>query len=181
MIRYIIKRVAAGSLVLAIVSAIVFGIFYIVPADPARLACGKSCTPELMERIKVALEIDQPLHVQYGRFVKGIFAGRTYLKGTEAELQCGAPCLGYSYQTDLPVTDLLKDRLPATLSIAVSSTPHKAEKLLACDIDGKFETVLKTPGTYIITMQSISWESHEDVAITDLNLNTFILYSTIVS
>ena len=122
MIRYIIKRVAAGSLVLAIVSAIVFGIFYILPADPARLACGKSCTPELMERIKVALEIDQPLHVQYGRFVKGIFAGRTYLKGTEAELQCGAPCLGYSYQTDLPVTDLLKDRLPATLSIAVGAS-----------------------------------------------------------
>lgn len=122
MIRYIIKRVAAGSLVLAIVSAIVFSIFYILPADPARLACGKSCTPELMERIKVALEIDQPLQVQYGRFIKGIFVGRTYLKGSEAELQCGAPCLGYSYQTDLPVTELLMDRLPATLSIAVGAS-----------------------------------------------------------
>lgn len=122
MIRYIIKRVAAGSLVLAIVSAIVFGIFYILPADPARLACGKSCTPELMQRIKVALEIDQPLQVQYGRFIKGIFVGRTYLKGTEAELQCGAPCLGYSYQTDQPVTELLMDRLPATLSIAVGAS-----------------------------------------------------------
>ena len=122
MIRYIIKRVAAGSLVLAIVSAIVFSIFYVLPADPARLACGKSCTPELMERIKVALEIDQPLQVQYGRFIKGIFVGRTYLKGTEAELQCGAPCLGYSYQTDQPVTELLMDRLPATLSIAVGAS-----------------------------------------------------------
>jgi peptide/nickel transport system permease protein len=122
MLNYIAKRVAAGTLVLAIVSAIVFSIFYILPADPARLACGKSCTPELMQRIKVALEIDQPLQVQYGRFIKGIFVGRTYLKGTEAELQCGAPCLGYSYQTDQPVTELLMDRLPATLSIAVGAS-----------------------------------------------------------
>jgi peptide/nickel transport system permease protein len=122
MLNYIAKRVAAGTLVLAIVSAIVFSIFYILPADPARLACGKSCTPELMQRIKVALEIDQPLQVQYGRFIKGIFVGRTYLKGTEAELQCGAPCLGYSYQTDLPVTELLMDRLPATLSIAAGAS-----------------------------------------------------------
>jgi len=122
MLNYIVKRVAAGTLVLAIVSAIVFSIFYILPADPARLACGKSCTPELMQRIKVALEIDQPLQVQYGRFIKGIFVGRTYLKGTEAELQCGAPCLGYSYQTDLPVTELLMDRLPATLSIAAGAS-----------------------------------------------------------
>ena len=122
MLNYIAKRIAAGTLVLAIVSAIVFSIFYILPADPARLACGKSCTPELMQRIKVALEIDQPLQVQYGRFIKGIFVGRTYLKGTEAELQCGAPCLGYSYQTDLPVTELLMDRLPATLSIAAGAS-----------------------------------------------------------
>jgi len=122
MLNYIVKRIAAGTIVLAIVSAIVFSIFYILPADPARLACGKSCTPELMQRIKVALEIDQPLQVQYGRFIKGIFVGRTYLKGTEAELQCGAPCLGYSYQTDLPVTELLIDRLPATLSIAAGAS-----------------------------------------------------------
>ena len=122
MLNYIAKRIAAGTLVLAIVSAIVFSIFYILPADPARLACGKSCTPELMQRIKVALEIDQPLQVQYGRFIKGIFVGRTYLKGSEAELQCGAPCLGYSYQTDLPVTELLMDRLPATLSIAAGAS-----------------------------------------------------------
>ncbi len=122
MLNYIAKRIAAGTLVLAIVSAIVFSIFYILPADPARLACGKSCTPELMQRIKVALEIDQPLQVQYGRFIKGIFVGRTYLKGTEAELQCGAPCLGYSYQTDQPVTEILMDRLPATLSIAAGAS-----------------------------------------------------------
>ena len=101
---------------------LVFSIFYVLPADPARLACGKSCTPELMERIRKAMEIDQPLATQYGRFVKGVFVGRTYNAGTEVQLECGAPCLGYSYQTDLPVTSLIKDRLPATLSIAVGAS-----------------------------------------------------------
>ena len=43
----------------------------------------------------------------------------------------------------------------ATLSISLSQSPQKAEKLLACDIDGKFEAEMKVPGTYIITMQSL--------------------------
>ena len=82
MLKYIVKRIFVGSFVLAIVSAIVFGIFYILPSDPARLACGKSCTPELMDRIRHTLELYQPLAVQYTRYVKGIFVGRTYLPGS---------------------------------------------------------------------------------------------------
>jgi peptide/nickel transport system permease protein len=122
LLSYIARRITSGVLVLFIVSAVVFSIFYVLPANTARLACGKSCTPELMERIRHAMEIDQPLATQYGRFIKGVFVGRTYNAGTEAQLDCGAPCLGYSYQTDLPVTSLIKDRLPATLSIAVGAS-----------------------------------------------------------
>jgi peptide/nickel transport system permease protein len=120
--RYLIRRLVGGGIVLTIVSAVVFGIFYILPADPARLACGKSCTPELMAKIRHSLEIDQPIAVQYERFVKGIFVGRDYLKGTTAQIHCPAPCLGYSYQTDEPVSFLIRDRLPATLSIAFGAS-----------------------------------------------------------
>ena len=120
--NYVLRRIAGGAVVLTIVSAVVFGLFFILPADPARLACGKSCTPELLDRIRHTLEIDQPLPTQYARFVKGLVVGRTYNKGTEAELNCSAPCLGYSYQTDEQVTALIKDRLPATLSIAVGAS-----------------------------------------------------------
>jgi peptide/nickel transport system permease protein len=122
MLGYLIRRIIGGIVVLGIVSAVVFGVFFILPADPARLACGKACTPELMAQIRHTLELDQPLTTQYGRFMKGIFVGRTYLKGSQAELHCPAPCLGYSYQTDEPVTALLKDRLAATLSIAVGAS-----------------------------------------------------------
>ncbi|CAB4877131.1 MAG: ABC transporter permease subunit [Actinobacteria bacterium] len=122
MFSYLIRRVVSGVVVLGIVSAIVFGIFFILPADPARLSCGKTCSEELIVKIRHTLELDQTLPVQYGRFIKGIFVGRTYLGGTEAELNCSAPCLGYSFQTDQPVTALLKDRLPATASIAFGAS-----------------------------------------------------------
>ncbi len=120
--RYLLRRIVGGALVLSIVSAVVFALFYILPADPARLACGKSCTPELMAKIRHTLEIDQPITVQYERFVKGIFVGRDYNKGTTAQIHCPGPCLGYSYQTDQPVTSLIADRLPATLSVAAGAS-----------------------------------------------------------
>ena len=122
MFSFIVRRLVSGVVVLGIVSAIVFGIFFILPADPARLSCGKTCTEELAQKIRHTMELDIPLTSQYGRFIKGIFVGRTYLPGSEAELQCATPCLGYSYQTDQPVTALLKDRLPATASIAFGAS-----------------------------------------------------------
>lgn len=122
MFRYLVRRVIGGGLVLIIVSMVVFGLFYVLPADPARLACGKACTPELIAEIRHTLELDQPLTIQYGRFAEGILVGRTYLKGSTAQLDCPAPCLGYSYDTDELVTNLLKDRAPATLSIALGAS-----------------------------------------------------------
>ncbi len=122
MFSYLLRRLVSGIVVLGIVSAIVFGIFFILPADPARLSCGKTCSEELIVKIRHTLELDQTLPVQYGRFIKGIFVGRTYLSGTPAELKCTTPCLGYSFQTDQPVTALLQDRLPATASIAFGAS-----------------------------------------------------------
>lgn len=122
MFRYLVRRVIGGGMVLIIVSMVVFGLFFILPADPARLACGKACTPELIAEIRHTLELDQPITTQYGRFAKGILFGRTYLKGSAAQLDCPAPCLGYSYDTDELVTNLLKDRAPATLSIALGAS-----------------------------------------------------------
>ena len=72
MFSFIVRRLVSGVMVLGIVSAIVFGIFYILPADPARLACGKTCTEELVKEIRHTLELDVSLPTQYGRFIKGI-------------------------------------------------------------------------------------------------------------
>ena len=58
MLAYLVRRLIGGATVMVLVSIFVFGLFFVLPADPARLACGKSCTPELMAEIRHTLELD---------------------------------------------------------------------------------------------------------------------------
>lgn len=105
----------------AVVMTITFGIFFLVPASPATLACGKSCSPQRIADINAKLGLDQPVYVQYGEYVKGFVLGRDYGEGT-AITHCKAPCFGVSFQTDEDVLrDLLLDRLPVTVSIAAGA------------------------------------------------------------
>lgn len=54
------------------------------------------------------------------------------------------------------VDSLSNETVPyATLSIALANAPQKALKLLACDDDGKFTSTLKSPGNYVVTIQSL--------------------------
>ena len=86
---------------------IVFLLFNALPADPARLTCGKACTPEVIEANRHRLGLDKPIWQQYVDFVKGIFVGRTYGSGTPPST-ASAPCLGYSFRRGEQVTDLIK-------------------------------------------------------------------------
>src|SRR3712207_8305665 len=60
-----------------------------LPADPARLSCGKACSPQVVANNRHRLELDIPPVEQYQRFVSGLFFGRTYLRSEEhtSELQ----------------------------------------------------------------------------------------------
>ncbi len=115
---YIIRRMVAMTLMIIALSMIVFLIFNALPADPARLTCGKSCSPQIIEANRARLGLDKPLVNQYGDFVKGIFVGRTYGSGT-ATFECHVPCLGYSFRRGEQVTDLLWERFPVTAQLAV--------------------------------------------------------------
>ncbi|GAA4211821.1 ABC transporter permease [Actinocatenispora rupis] len=119
MARYLLKRVLGALVVLLVLSAVVYLIFYALPGNPAQLVCGpKTCQADQLHRIEVGLGLDQPIWLQYWHFLVGIVAGRTYSGGPEV-IHCAAPCLGYSYQTGEPVTGLLLDRLPVSLSLIV--------------------------------------------------------------
>jgi peptide/nickel transport system permease protein len=85
-----------------------------------RLICGKICLPDQLAAIHHKLGLDEPLWQQYLRFLQGIVAGRDYSSGPSVN-HCPAPCLGYSFQTDQPVTGLLLDRLPVSLSLALGA------------------------------------------------------------
>jgi peptide/nickel transport system permease protein len=119
-IAYLARRLAAAALILLIICALTFVIFYIMPADPAQQACGKACTPARIAEIRATLGIDRPVLEQFWSYLSGIVTGRTYGTGERA-VQCPAPCLGFSFQNNLPVWDLLTSRLPVSASIAVGA------------------------------------------------------------
>ncbi|MQA95307.1 MAG: ABC transporter permease subunit [Streptosporangiales bacterium] len=127
MIAYVIRRLFTGVVLLLVVSLATFVIFFVVPrlagASPDTLASryvGKAPTPQAVQAVKERLGLDDPLIVQYGRFVKGIVAGNEYKAGNDVVL-CNTPCFGYSFRNSVEVWPQLMDRLPVTASLAAGA------------------------------------------------------------
>lgn len=104
---------------LLLLSVAVFFLFNLLPFDPARLTCGKICTPQLLEANRHRLGLDLPVWQQYVNFVTGLFTGRTYAADSPAPIKCAAPCLGYSFLRHEQVTDLITKAAPVTFWLAV--------------------------------------------------------------
>lgn len=117
MLRFLVRRVFGALVILLIISAVTFWLFYAIPRDPATMSCGKNCTPDMLAQVRHNLGIDHPVPVQYWYWIKGIFVGRSY--GDFGN--CSAPCLGYSFANREPVLGTIMDRLPLTLSLALGS------------------------------------------------------------
>jgi peptide/nickel transport system permease protein len=126
-IAYIIRRLVAAVGLLFIISAATFSIFYLVPrlagSSSETLAAryvGRAATPETIGQVAEQLGFNDPIWLQYGRWVKGIFTGADYDYGSGIE-RCPAPCFGYSFITGQPVWPDLIDRLSVTLSLAIGA------------------------------------------------------------
>lgn len=120
MLRYILLRFGGILVVLFITGAITYVLFFAVPTDPARLSCGKPCTPETLEAVRTNMGLDKSVVAQYFDFLKGLFVGRTYGEG-RAAVHCGAPCMGYSFHQRRTVTSVIVESFPVTASIAVGA------------------------------------------------------------
>ena len=127
MVTYIIRRLIAAVILLLVVTAVTFAIFFLMPRlagatsdDIASRYVGKSANAEQVHAISVKLGFDDPLYEQYGRFVKGLVVGQDIDTGASIE-RCPAPCFGYSYLQQRPVLDELLGRLPVTASLALGA------------------------------------------------------------
>jgi peptide/nickel transport system permease protein len=102
---FVVRRLALVVPTLFGVSVIGFLLAYLLPGNPALVKAGPMATPQHIEEMKHRMGLDQPLHVQYTRYVTGLLHGD----------------LGESSSTGRPVlTDFLQ-RLPATLELTVAS------------------------------------------------------------
>jgi peptide/nickel transport system permease protein len=123
MFAYVVKRLLSGFVVVALVSLSVFLLFFKGPSSPAQPICDREtsnrCTPARLANFEKNLGFNNPWYTEYGKFVKGVFVGREIQFGSTQVYQCPAPCLGYSYRTKVPVFEELKERMPATFSVAI--------------------------------------------------------------
>src|SRR3954447_22332654 len=107
MLAYIIRRLLWVVLLLFVVSALTFVIFYLLPsADPAQLRAGRQPNPQLVEQIRHNLGLDKPWYEQYFSYMKQVFLHFDF---------------GYSYQNTISVKEQIFQRLPATISLAIGA------------------------------------------------------------
>jgi peptide/nickel transport system permease protein len=107
MLAYIIRRLLWVLLLLFVVSALTFVIFYLLPsADPAQLRAGRQPDPQLVEQIRHNLGLDKPWYQQYFDYMKQVFLHFDF---------------GYSYQNTISVKEQIFQRLPATISLALGA------------------------------------------------------------
>ena len=119
MAGYVVRRVLGMVLLLFLLTLTVFFLFSMMPADPARLTCGKACSPAVIESNRRDLELDIPPIEQYQRFVTGIFVGRTFSKDSPRPIECEAPCLGYSFLRNQQVLTMIVRAAPVTFWLAI--------------------------------------------------------------
>ncbi len=99
MIGYLAKRLVQSVVILWGVTVITFALSFMVPADPVRMIAGRSATQATVASIRHQLGLDQPLPVQYLRYVERLAQGD----------------MGRSYVQKSEVSELIASRLPATL------------------------------------------------------------------
>ncbi|NSX40655.1 ABC transporter permease [Gardnerella sp. DNF01198P] len=128
-LTFLIKRSASAVLVLTLIAVVLFLIFFMLPANPAQLACGKPCTPERLARVSAFMGTDAPWYEQLGNYIRGIFFGREFgtnsassgISAAGDAIICSSPCLGWSFTLNEPVTDLIMSRFAVTASLAIGA------------------------------------------------------------
>ena len=127
MLNFIIRRLITTIFLLIVVSIITFGIFFLIPrlagqnsAELAAQYVGRNPTRSAILQMEAKLGLNDPLVVQYWRFLKGIVVGAHYDSGP-SQTFCAPPCFGYSFRTQQPVWPQMMAALPVTISLAAGA------------------------------------------------------------
>ncbi len=146
MLAFILRRIVQSALVMAVVTFIAFGLFNFT-GDPVAFMTGQNATTEDRQRLRAELGLDQPFYVQFARFAGNAAQGD----------------FGLSLRQARPVSVLLKERLPATLELAVAAA------LLA--------VLVGIPLGVYTALRRTSWLSHVLLAgsLLGVSLPTFLI------
>lgn len=99
---FAIRQLVRLAVSVWVLVTLAFLLVHFIPGDPVRASLGLTAPPELVAARRLALGLDQPLLVQYGDYLRRLAEGD----------------LGTSFMTQLPVAQLIAQRLPSTLGLA---------------------------------------------------------------
>ena len=103
--RYLARRLISTIPMLVMVGLITFLLIHITPGDPASVVAGDNASMEAIEAARVRLGLDKPFLVQFWTWLTAVLHGN----------------LGTSFTSGKPVTELILDRLPTTLSLTAGA------------------------------------------------------------
>jgi peptide/nickel transport system permease protein len=103
MVRYLVRRLLESAITFVLVTIVVFLGIHALPGDPARTLAGEESDPATVAAIRHDYGLDQPLPLQYGRYIEKAVTGD----------------LGQSIRTGLPVAATIRHALPVTLQLSV--------------------------------------------------------------
>jgi peptide/nickel transport system permease protein len=101
-VTYLIRRVLWAMVLLVAVTFVSYVIFFLVPANPARAMTGPQAPPDQVARVEKLLGLDDPVPVQYARFMKKLVLEQS---------------LGRSFATRQEVNEIIKRAAPVTASV----------------------------------------------------------------
>ncbi|MBC8042102.1 MAG: ABC transporter permease [Rhizobacter sp.] len=105
MLTFLLRRMLQALLIVFGVATATFFMMYVLPGDPARLMLGNRADVQSVEAVRAELGLDQPLYIQYARFLGKAAQGN----------------LGRSYATNRGVLETILERFPATALLALSA------------------------------------------------------------
>jgi peptide/nickel transport system permease protein len=102
---YILGRLLQFIPTLFVVSVVVFLMVHAIPGDPAHIMLGPTAKPEQIAALRAKMGLDEPIWTQYVWWIEGALHGD----------------LGHSWINDFPVAELIRQKLPATIALAVGA------------------------------------------------------------
>ena len=104
MVRYLIRRILWAIVLFLAVTVVTYVLFFIIPANPAKQACGQACTTEQVKHVAHFLGTDRPIYIQYLKFLKNLVWHHS---------------LGYSFFNRQSVNTLVLQAAPVTASLVI--------------------------------------------------------------
>jgi peptide/nickel transport system permease protein len=150
MLRFVVRRLILLVPILVGLSLLVFLWIRALPQGPAESLLGERATPETIRQIEDQYGLNEPIHVQYWKYVQRVGQGD----------------LGTTIRTRRPVTDELKERFPATIELTLAAL--------------FFATLLGIPLGFVAAKRYGTWVDHSSLVISLIGISIPVFFLAIL-